>query len=269
MTIRRIISRGGSFDSELGTPRREDNRSDLMLRVRIHLNRREPRGGADTGRLRDSGHNFQTVRWSDQQWREYQRNFERVCESVWNDALYLLPPASTPADVIREMTSQDVGASTDRPYLRCQLDVQIVNVARGSHATIQCHCLAESETRTFRSYIENGGGRDTGVMTNQDIYLEPAWDGANDLRFFNTVAHEVGHVLGLNHPICSGNADRCYGAAGTPERDSVMGFGSSITTRQASPWAARARQHTNVRSTWQPTTTQPNQPTIEELIQSM
>ncbi len=264
MAIRRIVSRRGSFDSSLGQPRRQDNRNDLTLTVKIHLRRMTPPGNRASHHIWDSGTRYEYVPWQDRVWADYRRRFESMCEMIWNDELYLTLPANTPADVVTALTSQEPGASTKAPYIRCHMDVQISDSVSNSHASLRCYNLAESAP-DFRSYISPSRGRDTGIMTDRDIYLEFYNNGGHD-RFFSTVAHEVGHILGLNHPVCSTNSNACYGTPNTAAYGEVMGFGTNVGVRQAIPWQNRIQAHTAVRHRWPPTTTQPNQPTIEELL---
>ena len=40
-------------------------------------------------------------------------------------------------------------------------------------------------------------------------------------------AHEFGHAVGLGHPRCDDDADRCYGLL-PDEKSSVMGYGDQI-----------------------------------------
>ncbi len=43
--------------------------------------------------------------------------------------------------------------------------------------------------------------------------------------------HEVGHMLGLTHPLCSGSEARCYGTKGTESGDDIMGLGMHVSRR--------------------------------------
>ena len=267
MAMRRVITRGGSYDSELGRPRSSDNRSMLTLVVKIHLYQINPSRGRQTGTMRDGSDRFTIEKWNASEWRNYQDRFDDLCEMVWNGELYLLPPSNLPAGIRTELSATSRGAAAQTPYIECNLDVQVVSQRGGSHATLGVYRLADTETKTYRSYITQQAGRDTGRMSNHDIYMEMHWDGDN-LRQFSTVAHEVGHVLGLNHPICSGNANRCYGAQGTPAHNSTMGFGSNMMTGFATPWTRRIGQHTGHRRGWTATMTRPNQPTLLELMRA-
>ena len=48
------------------------------------------------------------------------------------------------------------------------------------------------------------------------------------------VVHEFGHLMGLEHPLCSGSDERCYGLTFEQKND-LMGYGSAITPRDYQP----------------------------------
>lgn len=61
--------------------------------------------------------------------------------------------------------------------------------------------------------------------------------------------HEVGHMLGLQHPRCNGNQRICYGS-GPGERRSVMGHGSEVRPEDYI-WAQRIMEsYTDHRRPW-------------------
>ncbi len=265
MPFRRILTRGGSFDSELSNPRIQDNESTLTLVIKLHLRQMNPTGTAATGTLRDSGQNYAIQRWDADSWSSFTGRVTRMVDGVWDAKQFLTPPATLPATILREMTYPGPLGSGKAPYVTCNLDTRLQNSARGSHASLRCYRLDASETKTFRSFIQPSSGRDGGILVDRDVYYEIYFD-ADGLRFFNTIAHEIGHVLGLNHPGGNSNTAAAYGRPGTPEYREVMGFGSNITPRQAAPWKARIKMHTDYRHEWNVTAVRPNQPTLEELM---
>lgn len=49
------------------------------------------------------------------------------------------------------------------------------------------------------------------------------------------VAHEFGHLVGLQHVVCSNNAERCYGITAEQKLD-IMGYGSVVSPRDYAPF---------------------------------
>jgi hypothetical protein len=267
MAFRRIITRGGSFDSELGLPRVQDNESTLTLVVKVHLRQMNPSGTNATGTLRDSGDNYAIRRWTPESWQEFTSRVASMVDGVWDGKQFLTPPRNLPNSVMRDMVYQGNAGSGKAPYVTCNLDVRLQQTANGSHASLRCYRLADSETKTFRSFIEPSPGRDGGILVDRDVYYEIYFD-ADGMRFFNTIAHEIGHVLGLNHPGGASNSAAAYGLPGTPEYREVMGFGTNVTPRQAAPWKARIKMHTDYHQEWGVTATRPNQPTLDEILRN-
>lgn len=68
----------------------------------------------------------------------------------------------------------------------------------------------------------------------------------------STAAHETGHALGLEHPVCKGGEERCYGTT-MDQYEDVMGGGDTMQVLKAggaqpadhddfAPWEAAARE---------------------------
>jgi hypothetical protein len=54
-------------------------------------------------------------------------------------------------------------------------------------------------------------------------------------RTHKTAAHEFGHTLGLDHPVCPGSDDRCYGVSES-QKDSIMGWGMTVRPEDYAPF---------------------------------
>jgi hypothetical protein len=85
----------------------------------------------------------------------------------------------------------------------------------------------------------------------------PSKENIRDAEFSQIpVVHEFGHLMGLEHPVCKGNEDRCYGITFAQKND-VMGYGSQITTRDFAPFIRilerYGRDHVpQICNTWKP-----------------
>ncbi len=57
-----------------------------------------------------------------------------------------------------------------------------------------------------------------------------------------TVAHEFGHLMGLDHVLCPSSADRCYGVTAEQKMD-IMGYGSVVSQRDYKPFVQIMERH--------------------------
>lgn len=57
-----------------------------------------------------------------------------------------------------------------------------------------------------------------------------------------TVAHEFGHLMGLPHVHCDGDADQCYGVTAEQKMD-IMGMGSVVSPRDYAPFVRIMERH--------------------------
>lgn len=55
-------------------------------------------------------------------------------------------------------------------------------------------------------------------------------------------AHEFGHLIGLQHIACEGNAERCYGVTAEQKLD-IMGYGSEVSQRDYAPFRKIMRRY--------------------------
>ena len=76
--------------------------------------------------------------------------------------------------------------------------------------------------------------RDSPVLI--DPKKPPSPDNVRMMTFAQIPAtHEFGHLIGLQHVACEGNADRCYGVTADQKLD-IMGYGSDVSPKDYAPF---------------------------------
>lgn len=261
------------FDSVLYSPNQR-NISTLTLLVRVHLN---PFNPGTPGKNEENffhrdlgggpgGTNYVFQRWGAAEFATYQAAYKREVEYFLNwplMGLWLLPASLGDAagdTELREFMHAQPISQRFGAVVRCALSCTIVNSAAQSHVSYDVLRLKDGQP-AFRAYnMTRFNRRDGGMITNKSIQ---AWPPPRDPKH-STVAHELGHSLGLKHinrndPRCvNGNERICYGRPGTAQRRNLMGGGNDITSANAGPWARAIYQHTS-RLVWEATDQMPKE----------
>ena len=214
--------------------------------------------------------------WRDQAWSAWKREFKRQA-LTWANKFWLIPPANFSRLDVK------VGNRTIRPCIYCHFYLDFTGASE-AHTTIEVLNLdvAMSQLSTGRGNNDSGLYRsssaeydslDTTSRTNEAPDISgTVYQQAN----YQTIVHEVGHALGLEHigvfhgdPLCKlaiamfdnpvafdqnslpvlfkggSNSKACYGHYASRDRyANVMGGGTIIDIRNAEPWLKRIAFHT-------------------------
>jgi hypothetical protein len=183
---------------------------------------------------------------------------------MWHNKFWLIPPSDFKLFDLYE------GKKVFRPNVFCAFNLEIVANIAGAHRTIEVVNLSNPKD-FFRS--------DWTHYDSADIELadKGAYDQSNHYRKNKqpTVAHEIGHAIGLPHigvtrglqkcdmakvaydyknwvpqdwlaGIYQGgtNSSVCYGeGASVGDIDNIMGKGDKFTKENAAPWLDRLAVH--------------------------
>ena len=279
-----------AFDSFLILHENGSDNHTLTLVLKLHLNKVSPMSvplpflGRVTLPFADAdGTLFAIKPWTTTDFSCFTRQFLRQC-AMWNDKFWLIPPAGFSGLDVK------LGGRTVRPNIYCHLFVAIVGSAAGSHRTID---VVNLDRRTAARQL---GKRErdlnaTDFRSHEGLYDSvdvkpvpiPFQDETGTTHRLNrsTIAHEVGHALGLPHigvahssPVCqvaiiadallptsittnpsfpallsgSSNSMACYGHSGHLSLGAnIMGFGARFDASNAQPWIDRIALHTGIR----------------------
>jgi len=241
---------GTRYDSELLTARVNAMRNaDLVLIIRVFYDPYHPAGGH--GQITDAwNQQVPVVSWSSTaQFDDWCDQCEEAAEGTWNDKLWLVPSSTWGYDW------PPSGEPTHRPNVKCGLDLRRTRDRNQAHLRLRCYRLAAGAA--YRSSMCAASAYQApmcvhdphrGYFDDADALPTQYFGASGDSHFQVTIAHEIGHWLGLNHVnqggagCVVGGETICYGST-SRQREDVMGMGSRVEAWHALPWKRRIGQH--------------------------
>ena len=209
------------------------------------------------------GGQFPAAGWRDGDWGYFKSNF-LAAANRWNRRFWLIPPADF--DVF-DFSRQ---GARYRPNICCNFETNIVGTSGSAHWTMDVFKLASPVNfRANAMSIKASNWRDATMASSLGQTIR-------EHKRFNTVTHEIGHAIGLDHvgisrslPLCmlamqldgavpqdlvpilipdllngGGNAHVCYGEQSAyDDANDVMGMGGGFGKQNAKPWLDRLPHH--------------------------
>jgi hypothetical protein len=229
----------------------------LTLQLRLFMQQINPPTALPPTMLDSDRKPFWIVPWTSTAWQKFLAEVQRQA-NLWNDRFWL----KTPADV----TDYDLKAITPsggayHPYIKCCFDLSFVPHPGYAHATLEVANLnldkkLNADLNGFRSNSVLWCSQDV----NPQVYVYPIETGVLLPHIQATIAHELGHRLGLPHigvikksllcelaimsdPKDGSNSLRCYGwDQPYSDADNIMGAGMAFTAEDALPWLWAIKQ---------------------------
>jgi hypothetical protein len=240
---------GRKIDYDLGKPD-ERNVTPLTLKLRIALEPLDTGGEGNIAIVKARGMQFKCVHFPQAEFDVFKVRFRREVPFIWSHKIFILPPEpghdfSLPAADYRRFTYP--GPSRFKPVIECRLAIDLDSADPHYRISVLKRAPGQPRFPSF-TFPEKKAGRPDGVLDSEDLDMKLLKHTVKDNgkvldkdfeRF--TAAHEVGHLLGLDHvnkshPVCKvdDNDEICYGDSIWQSED-MMGAGRDIRAWHGAP----------------------------------
>jgi hypothetical protein len=227
--------------SEILSPA-QTGKEDFELQLQLVIFARQVDPGPNGGQLNLAWRaSIAYVNWPPNTFEAFKAAAKSRAEQFWSNKFRISPPSNY------SFFNWPAGAGGRPRSVICTLSITYVNSPNHASRIINCYRRASGETTAA---LDSGSWTDA-ILTDQPHNLTDNQNKVVPTKLI-TVAHEVGHLIGLDHPAgsaagCTGHELVCYGLGGDAwQIRNIMGAGDQVDQSNAKPWLERMVQHTGV-----------------------
>lgn len=252
----------------LGQPD-ERNVTPLTLKLRLALEPLDTGGESGTAIVKARGMEFKCVHFPAAEFETFKARFRKNLPQMWSGKIFVVVPEpghdfSLPPDDYKRFVH--AGLSRFKPVVECRFEIDLNDVDPHYRITVIKRAPGEKRFPSF-TFPDKKAGRPDGVLDSTDLDMKLMAHTVKDNgKVFDknferyTAAHEVGHLLGLDHvnmshPVCEldANDEICYGDTIWKSQD-MMGVGHEVRAWHGRPWLYVLKKTVGHHKGWRLTT---------------